>query len=247
MQQHRRQQQQHQQQSDYVRDTWLSKISTVFSMVNTLIVVVGGGTLLFSDITVATWNPEGLIDFLQRPNTDLQSALFLSSTLYYCVDIIILFLMLYRHGRTGLSRGKRIFEMISTSWPIKRDLGFILHHAFCLLGLCSSMIHRSDATLILLGFTIGEVSNPPRILVTLSGLFPRYLDSIRRHTKYLTNTHLLLFIATRVLLAKYLSSLVSRYAKLYTTIISALGILMISFIALSISIKGSNSKRAFIV
>ncbi|GAB5362157.1 hypothetical protein AAMO2058_000774000 [Amorphochlora amoebiformis] len=230
-----------------VRDQSVTIFSTICSSIHTAMILLLGFCSLVADIMQATWSTQGLESFVIRPNTFVENVIFSFSLLYYSLDIVLLLVIIWRYRRAAKSSGKPFCLLARTSWAVQRDLGFLLHHLACLWGLIGSLSTGHDATLILIGFTVGEVSNPPRILTTLSSLFPARLKKIRRLRQYLESWHLLLFMTTRVLLAKYVASVVSSYASQTSTIGSASAILLLSFIALAITFKGQASTNAFII
>mmetsp|Transcript_18760 Transcript_18760/g.45987 ORF Transcript_18760/g.45987 Transcript_18760/m.45987 type:complete len:290 (-) Transcript_18760:235-1104(-) len=178
----------------------------------------------------------------------------------------------YPEGFPGSwSRNRAGLILIWTSWSTRRDIGFIVHHLTCLWGLVMSVLNKQDATLILIGLLIGETSNPPRIAVTLSNLlgiepngnaghragsgnnrasatgrlFLPFFKLSPRTKDTLSSWHHTMFIATRVLLARYVA-VISSHAKLWSTLGSAILLLILSFAAIAMVAK-KQSNTAFIV
>mmetsp|Transcript_22368 Transcript_22368/g.42001 ORF Transcript_22368/g.42001 Transcript_22368/m.42001 type:complete len:248 (-) Transcript_22368:256-999(-) len=230
-----------------VRDRSVTMFSTLFSTVHTLLVVAVGFPSVFLETQGLGWSWASYEEFLLRRNPPLQTALFRFSVLYYITDCILLAIIIYRYWRAAIPSGKGLYKLIQTSWPLQRDFGFILHHAACLCGLLGSLAHGRDSILITIGFAIGETSNPPRIAITLINLFPLKLERFKGWKQSLASAHLVMFMATRVLLAKFVSSVLSQYAVLPSTLISAVSILALSLVATAITAKGTSHSTAFVV
>jgi len=78
-------------------------------------------------------------------------------------------------------------------------------------------------------------------------LFPLKLERFKGWKQSLASAHLVMFMATRVLLAKFVSSVLSQYAVLPSTLISAVSILALSLVATAITAKGTSHSTAFVV
>ena len=229
------------------RPRGLSRASTLISAIHTIVVIVVGFVSVIAEFcALERWRIAEIRTFLTQPTTALQRSLFCCSIGYYAIDCLILLEMMRRYVAAAVRTGKGTLQALKGSWSAARDVGFLCHHMACLWGLAGAVFYGMDGTLLLIGFSVGELSNPPRVVATLVGLFPSTLGWLKPRVPGLTFVHFLLFVGTRVLLAKYAVSIVAPLCALYSTMWSAAAILIIGFVATVIVTK-ERSTGAFVV
>lgn len=90
--------------------------------------------------------------------------------------------------------------------------GFLLHHLICGLGLLGPLWYGRDSTIVLFGYLLGELSNPPRVA---GQLFAAAGDPGR--AEFCDQLHYGMFLALRALSGKLVFEAFLPSAELWTT------------------------------
>jgi hypothetical protein len=141
-----------------------------------------------------------LPEWIFKPPTEMYSlyyALFYFSLIYFCLDIFVM-------GRS--------FKHRHTKCKRLKFAGFVVHHIICMYGISASLWSEEslrDARIILLCFTLAEISNPIRGYAAL--FVPsdqqKKFDLVSRKSNYfnlesLKLAYLALFFTTRMICAR---------------------------------------------
>jgi hypothetical protein len=162
--------------------------------------------------------------WMKSATTPGQSALFILSSLYFCFDL----LSMYMRGRTSSPKHLRI----------------VLHHVLSIACLVSSVVMGADGPMVLLGFLLGEVAAPPLHLLTLCKLITRSNIKLRCVSMWqlralrpllslclsvdLQLCHVLLFLVSRMACVQFTAHCIFPHATLSTTKAASAALCMLS-------------------
>lgn len=150
------------------------------------------------------------------------------SLCYYVYDTALVTVdYLYNRGNTGVY-----------------VLGIAIHHALCVSGLMIPLFLHKDLMLICGGFFLGELSNPPRVLMLiLQYAYPSYRSDLRAQLSLL---HSALFVVLRVACVQFISKAVYPCSQSpWTMVVSVLHVafsIVVVFFAYSKSGEGSGHR-----
>jgi len=97
--------------------------------------------------TLKVWEWAEPGNYFEQPTSRLQALCFSFTILYFFYDTTWIFIKAARRPKFALS---------------VEDGGYLFHHFACVFGLIFPIIHGHDGALGIIGFIIGELSNPPR-------------------------------------------------------------------------------------
>lgn len=95
------------------------------------------------------WSDQHSIGLFFSHTSGLQSLLFWSSAVYFCID-------LFANVWCNMMVPMRVK-------PLHESIFFALHHAICIIGLVHSAVTKRDGGFILLALLFAELSNPVRL------------------------------------------------------------------------------------
>ena len=99
------------------------------------------------------WSDRHSIGLFFSHTSGLQSLLFWSSAVYFCID-------LFANVWCNMMVPMRVK-------PLHESIFFALHHAICIIGLVYSAVTKRDGGFILLALLFAELSNPVRLAFSI--------------------------------------------------------------------------------
>jgi len=116
-------------------------IADLLSLCHSIFAVLVGALVFLWDVpTLRFWEWDNI---WQEPTTIKQSWVFCLGSIYFLCDIFF------------LSQRRRLG---------KHEWGLILHHVVCTMGLLAPVWFGRDGTLVLVGYVLGEIPNPARLV-----------------------------------------------------------------------------------
>lgn len=180
-------------------------IENLISLCHSVFAVVVGIIVFICDVpTLRFWEWDSI---WQESTTTKQSFVFCTASIYFLCDIFFL----CQHPRLR-----------------KHEWGLILHHLVCAMGLLVPVLSNRDGTLVLVGYVIGEIPNPARLLSILVDN-PKFQGHwLVKWQISLVTLHYALFVSSRVLCMDFLVKVVYYEAQSPLTVLCAVLLLVFS-------------------
>lgn len=183
-------------------------VADVISLVHSMFAIVVGLSVFLYDLpSFKFW----LWDHWKDTTTNKQCTLFMLAAFYFVCDT---------------------FLLCQRKFLTRHEVGLICHHVCCLCGLLFPVWSGRDGALVLAGYILGEIPNPPRLLSILAD-HPEFRTSwIVKWQLSLVTLHYALFVSTRVLCVDFLVKVAWQHSFSWITLAAAFSLILFSVAAL---------------